>query len=61
MRNALALYQNAMVRANHPPDRSMPAAGRDVDDTFGVTYAVKAFRNSVRICDLMQLSLDQVP
>lgn len=36
MRAALADYEGAKVKLNHPPDRSKPGAERDVDDTFGV-------------------------
>lgn len=36
MRSALPMYEGSKVKANHPPDRTRPAAERDVDDTFGV-------------------------
>lgn len=36
MRAALALYEGAKVKANHPADRSAPGKERPVDDTFGV-------------------------
>ncbi len=36
MRSALAMYENAKVKKNHPSDRSQPGKERSVDDTIGV-------------------------
>lgn len=41
MRAALAMYEDAKVRKNHPADRARPGAERDVDDTVGVLRNVR--------------------
>lgn len=41
MTSALPLYENAKVKINHPPDRTRPAAERDVEDVFGVIRNVR--------------------
>lgn len=41
MRSAIPMYEGCKVKVNHPPDRSRPAAERDVDDTFGILRNVR--------------------
>ncbi len=41
MRSAIAMYEGAKVKLNHPRDRTKPGAERDVDDNYGVLRNVR--------------------